>query len=135
MTQKQQANNLEKHIALLHTRLDKITEYFLTEQVQDVIYATYQQEDFREVIVSTHSKENDLWHTLDDEQRALFSDILHTMGVSIGMLLSEVYKAGIKTCNIHGETLESLNNLETVDVSKVFYDALPTEHYSFIIQR
>lgn len=120
---------LEKRIDILHTRLAKVAEHFLTEQVQDVIYETHKQEDFREAIEATYAKVSDLWHTLDDDQRDKMSDILHGLGVSTGMLLSEVYKAGIKTCNTHGETLESLNNFEAVDVSKVFYDALPTDRY------
>lgn len=120
---------LEKRIDILHTRLAKVAENFLQEQVQDVIYETHQQEDFREAIVATYAKVSDLWHTLDDTQRDKMYDILHGLGVSTGMLLSEVFKAGIKTCNTHGETLESLNNFEAVDVSKVFYDALPTDRY------
>lgn len=122
-------NILEKRIDILHNRLAKVAENFLTEQVQDVIYKTHQNEDFRERIESNYSKVSDLWHTLDDDQKELLSGILHGLGVSTGMLLSEVYKAGIKACNTHGETLESLDNLEEVDVSKVFYDALPTNRY------
>lgn len=120
---------LEKRIDILHNRLAKVAENFLQEQVQDVIYKTHQQEAFRETIESNYAKVSDLWHTLDDEQRELLSDIMHGLGVSTGMLLSEVFKAGIKACYTHGETLESLNNLETVNVSKVFYDALPTDRY------
>ena len=120
---------LTKENDILENRLTKVAENFLTEQVQDVIYETHQQEDFRETIESNYAKVSDLWHTLDDEQRELLSDILHGLGVSTGMLLSEVFKAGIKACYKHGETLESLNNLETVNVSKVFYDALPTDRY------
>ena len=120
---------LEKRIDILHNRLAKVAENFLQEQVQDVIYKTHQQEAFRETIESNYAKVSDLWHTLDDDQKELLSDIMHGLGVSTGMLLSEVFKAGIKACNTHGETLESLNNLETVNVSKVFYDALPTDRY------
>ena len=120
---------LEKRIDILHNRLTKVAENFLQEQVQDVIYETHQQEAFRETIESNYSKVSDLWHTLDDDQKELLSDIMHGLGVSTGMLLSEVFKAGIKACNTHGETLESLNNLETVNMSKVFYDALPTDRY------
>ena len=120
---------LEKRIDILHNRLAKVAENFLQEQVQDVIYKTHQQEAFRETIESNYAKVSDLWHTLDDDQRELLSDMLHGLGVSTGMLLSEVFKAGIKACYTHGETLESLNNLETVNVSKVFYDALPTDRY------
>ena len=120
---------LEKRIDILHNRLAKVAENFLQEQVQDVIYKTHQQEAFRETIESNYAKVSDLWHTLDDEQKELLSDIMHGLGVSTGMLLSEVFKAGIKACYTHGETLESLNNLETVNVSKVFYDALPTDRY------
>ena len=120
---------LEKRIDILHTRLSKVAENFLQEQVQDVIYETHQQEAYREKIEANYSKVSDLWHTLDDDQKELLSDILHGLGVSTGMLLSEVFKAGIKACNTHGETLESLDNLETVDVSRVFYDALPTDRY------
>lgn len=120
---------LEKRIDILHNRLAKVAENFLQEQVQDVIYKTHQQEAFRETIESNYSKVSDLWHTLDDDQKELLSDIMHGLGVSTGMLLSEVFKAGIKACYTHGETLESLNNLETVNVSKVFYDALPTDRY------
>ncbi len=120
---------LEKRIDILHNRLAKVAENFLYEQVQDVIYETHQQEEFRERIESNYSKVSDLWHTLDDDQKELLSDIMHGLGVSTGMLLSEVFKAGIKACNTHGETLESLDNLETVDVSRVFYDALPTNRY------
>lgn len=120
---------LEKRIDILHNRLAKVAENFLQEQVQDVIYKTHQQEAFRETIESNYAKVSDLWHTLDDDQKELLSDILHGLGVSTGMLLSEVFKAGIKACYTHGETLESLNNLETVNVSKVFYDALPTDRY------
>lgn len=107
----------------------KVATNFLTEQVQDVIYETHHQEEFREKIEANYSKVSDLWHTLDDDQKELLSDIMHGLGVSTGMLLSEVYKAGIKACNTHMETLESLNNLEDVDVSRVFYDALPTNRY------
>ena len=120
---------LEKRIDILHNRLAKVAENFLAEQVQDVIYKTHQQEAFRETIESNYAKVSDLWHTLDDDQQELLSDIIHGLGVSTGMLLSEVFKAGIKACYTHGETLESLNNLETVNVSKVFYDALPTDRY------
>ena len=120
---------LEKRIDILHNRLAKVAENFLQEQVQDVIYETHQQEAFRETIESNYAKVSDLWHTLDDDQKELLSDIMHGLGVSAGMLLSEVFKAGIKACYTHGETLESLNNLETVNVSKVFYDALPTDRY------
>ena len=120
---------LEKRIDILHNRLAKVAENFLQEQVQDVIYKTHQQEAFRETIESNYAKVSDLWHTLDDDQRELLSDMLHGLGVSTGMLLSEVFKAGIKACYKHGETLESLNNLDTVNVSKVFYDALPTDRY------
>ena len=120
---------LEKRIDILHNRLAKVAENFLQEQVQDVIYKTHQQEAFRETIESNYSKVSDLWHTLDADQKELLSDILHGLGVSTGMLLSEVFKARIKACYKHGETLESLNNLETVNVSKVFYDALPTDRY------
>ena len=120
---------LEKRIDILHNRLAKVAENFLQEQVQDVIYETHQQEDFRETVESNYAKVSDLWHTLDDDQKELLSDIMHGLGVSTGMLLSEVFKAGIKACYTHGETLESLNNLETVNVSKVFYDALPTDRY------
>lgn len=120
---------LEKRIDILHNRLAKVAENFLQEQVQDVIYKTHQQEAFRETIESNYAKVSDLWHTLDDDQQELLSDIIHGLGVSTGMLLSEVFKAGIKACYTHGETLESLNNLETVNVSKVFYDALPTDRY------
>ena len=120
---------LEKRIDILHNRLTKVAENFLQEQVQDVIYKTHQQEAFRETIESNYAKVSDLWHTLDDDQKELLSDIMHGLGVSTGMLLSEVFKAGIKACYTHGETLESLNNLETVNVSKVFYDALPTDRY------
>ena len=120
---------LEKRIDILHNRLAKVAENFLQEQVQNVIYETHQQEAFRETIESNYAKVSDLWHTLDDDQKELLSDIMHGLGVSTGMLLSEVFKAGIKACNTHGETLESLNNLETVNVSKVFYDALPTDRY------
>lgn len=120
---------LEKRIDVLHNRLAKVAENFLQEQVQDVIYETHQQEAFRETIESNYAKVSDLWHTLDDDQKELLSDIMHGLGVSTGMLLSEVFKAGIKACYTHGETLESLNNLETVNVSKVFYDALPTDRY------
>ena len=120
---------LEKLIDILHNRLAKVAENFLQEQIQDVIYETHQQEAFRETIESNYAKVSDLWHTLDDDQKELLSDIMHGLGVSTGMLLSEVFKAGIKACNTHGETLESLNNLETVNVSKVFYDALPTDRY------
>lgn len=120
---------LTKENDILHNRLAKVAENFLQEQVQDVIYKTHQQEAFRETIESNYSKVSDLWHTLDDEQKELLSDIMHGLGVSTGMLLSEVFKAGIKACYTHGETLESLDNLETVNVSKVFYDALPTDRY------
>lgn len=120
---------LEKRIDILHNRLAKVAENFLQEQVQDVIYKTHQQEEFRETIESNYAKVSDLWHTLDDDQKELLSDIMHGLGVSTGMLLSEVFKAGIKACYKHGETLESLNNLDTVNVSKVFYDALPTDRY------
>ena len=120
---------LEKRIDILHNRLAKVAENFLQEQVQDVIYKTHQQEAFRETIESNYSKVSDLWHTLDDDQKELLSDIMHGLGVSTGMLLSEVFKAGIKACYTHGETLESLDNLKTVNVSKVFYDALPTDRY------
>ena len=120
---------LEKRIDILHNRLAKVAENFLQEQVQDVIYKTHQQEAFRETIESNYAKVSDLWHTLDDDQKELLSDIMHGLGVSTGVLLSEVFKAGIKACYTHGETLESLNNLDTVNVSKVFYDALPTDRY------
>ena len=120
---------LTKENDILENRLTKVAENFLTEQVQDVIYETHQQEEFRETIESNYAKVSDLWHTLDDDQKELLSDIMHGLGVSTGMLLSEVFKAGIKACYTHGETLESLNNLETVNASKVFYDALPTDRY------
>lgn len=120
---------LTKANDILENRLAEVAKNFLTEQVQDVIYETHQQEDFRERIESNYAKVSDLWHTLDDDQKELLSDILHGLGVSTGMLLSEVFKAGIKACNTHGETLESLDNLETVDVSRVFYAALPTTRY------
>lgn len=120
---------LTKANDILENRLAEVAKNFLYEQVQDVIYETHQQEAFRERIESNYSKVSDLWHTLDDDQKELLSDIMHGLGVSTGMLLSEVFKAGIKTCNTHGETLESLDNLETVNVSKVFYDALPTDRY------
>ena len=122
-------NILEKRIDILHNRLAEVAKNFLYEQVQDVIYETHQQEEFRERIEANYSKVSDLWHTLDNDQKELLSDIMHGLGVSTGMLLSEVFKAGIKACNTHGETLESLDNLETVDVSRVFYDALPTNRY------
>lgn len=124
-------NILEKRIDILHNRLAEVAKHFLAEQVQDVIYKTHDQNicDFRDVVETHYSKVSDLWHTLDNDQKELLSDILHLIGVSTGMLLSEVYKAGIKACNTHMETLESLNNLEDVDVSKVFYDALPTNRY------
>lgn len=128
-TVQEELTKLEKRIDILHNRLAKVAENFLQEQVQDVIYETHQQEAFRETIESNYAKVSDLWHTLDDEQKELLSDIMHGLGVSTGMLLSEVFKAGIKACNTHGETLESLNNLETVNMSKVFYDALPTNRY------
>lgn len=128
-TVQEELTKLEKRIDILHNRLAKVAENFLQEQVQDVIYETHQQEAFRETIESNYSKVSDLWHTLDDDQKELLSDIMHGLGVSTGMLLSEVFKAGIKACNTHGETLESLNNLETVNMSKVFYDALPTNRY------
>lgn len=122
---------LTKEKNILENRLARVATNFLQEQVQDVIYKTHDQNicDFRDVVETHYSKVSDLWHTLDDDQRELLSDMLHFMGVSTGMLLSEVYKAGIKACNTHGETLESLDNLETVDVSRVFYDALPTDRY------
>lgn len=120
---------LTKANDILENRLAEVAENFLYEQVQDVIYETHQQEAFRERIESNYSKVSDLWHTLDDDQKELLSDIMHGLGVSTGMLLSEVFKAGIKACNTHGETLESLDNLETVNVSRVFYDALPTDRY------
>lgn len=107
----------------------EVAKHFLAEQVQDVIYETHQQEDFRERIESNYAKVSDLWHTLDNDQKELLSDIMHGLGVSTGMLLSEVFKAGIKACNTHGETLESLNYLKQVDVSEVCYDALPTDRY------
>lgn len=124
-----QRDKLAKANDILENRLAKVAENFLYEQVQDVIYETHQQAAFREKIESTYSKMSDLWHTLDDDQKELLSDIMHGLGVSTGMLLSEVYKAGIKACNTHGETLESLDNLETVNVSRVFYEALPTDRY------
>lgn len=120
---------LTKANDILENRLAEVAKNFLYEQVQDVIYETHQQEDFRERIESNYSKVSDLWHTLDDDQKELLSDIMHGLGVSTGMLLSEVFKAGIKACYTHGETLESLDNLETVDVSRVFYDALSTNRY------
>ena len=120
---------LTKENDILENRLAEVATNFLTEQVQDVIYKTHQQEDFRETIESNYAKVSDLWHTLDDDQKELLSDIMHGLGVSTGMLLSEAFKAGIKACYKHGETLESLNNLDTVNVSKVFYDALPTDRY------
>ena len=46
---------LEKRIDILHDRLAKVAENFLTEQVQAVIYETHQQEDFREAIEATWS--------------------------------------------------------------------------------
>ena len=122
-------NILEKRIDILHNRLAKVAEHFLTEQVQDVIYKTHQNEVFRERLEFNYEVESELWHSLDDTQKGWLSDILLGLGELTGMLLSEVYKAGIKACNTHGETLESLNNLEEVDVSKVFYDALPTNRY------
>lgn len=122
---------LTKENDILENSLAEVAKHFLTEQVQDVIYKTHDQNicDFRDVVETHYSKVSDLWHTLDNDQKELLSDILNLIGVSTGMLLSEVYKAGIKACNTHGETLESLNNLEDVDVSKVFYDALPTNRY------
>lgn len=120
---------LTKANDILENRLAEVAKNFLYEQVQDVIYETHQQEAFRERIESNYAKVSDLWHTLDDDQKELLSDVLHGLGVSTGMLLSEVFKAGIKACNTHGETLESLDNLETVNVSRVFYDALPTNRY------
>lgn len=120
---------LTKANDILENSLAEVAKNFLQEQVQDVIYETHQQEKFRERIESNYAKVSDLWHTLDDDQKELLSDIMHGLGVSTGMLLSEVYKAGIKACNTHGETLESLENLETVNVSRVFYDALPTNRY------
>lgn len=105
---------LTKENDILENRLAEVAKNFLTEQVQDVIYKTHDHNicDFRDVVETHYSKVSDLWHTLDDDQKELLSDILHLIGVSTGMLLSEVYKAGIKACNTHGETLESLNNLE-----------------------
>lgn len=120
---------LTKETDILENRLAEVAKNFLQEQVQDVIYKTHQQEEFEDTIWANYSKVSDLWHTLDNDQKDIMSDILHGLGVSTGMLLSEVYKAGIKACNTHGETLESLDNLETVNVSKVFYDALPTDRY------
>lgn len=121
---------LTKENDILENRLAEVAKHFLAEQVQDVIYKTHDQnEEFEDTIWSNYAKVVDLWHTLDDNQKDIMSDILHGLDVSTGMLLSEVYKAGIKACNTHGETLERLNNLEDVDVSKVFYDALPTDRY------
>lgn len=120
---------LTKANDILENRLAEVATNFLYEQVQDVIYETHQQEAYRERIESNYAKVSDLWHTLDNDQKELLSDMLHGLGVSTGMLLSEVFKAGIKACNTHGETLESLDNLETVNVSRVFYDALPTNRY------
>lgn len=120
---------LTKANGILENRLTEVAKNFLYEQVQDVIYEAHHQKEVRETIESNYAKVSNLWHTLDDNQKELLSDILHGLGVSTGMLLSEVYKAGIKACNTHMETLESLNNLEDVDVSKVFYDALPTNRY------
>lgn len=120
---------LEKLIHRANDKLNRVATNFLQDSVQNVIYKTHEEQDFRESIETDYSKVSDLWHTLDDDQKELLSDILHGLGVSTGMLLSEVFKAGIKACNTHGETLESLNNLETVNVSKVFYDALPTDRY------
>ena len=120
---------LTKANDILENRLAEVATNFLYEQVQDVIYETHQQEAYREKIEANYSKVSDLWHTLDDDQKELLSDIMHGLGVLTGILLSEVYKAGIKACNTHGETLESLDNLETVDVSKVFYASLPTARY------
>ena len=120
---------LTKANDILENSLAEVAKNFLYEQVQDVIYETHQQEAFREKIESNYSKVSNLRHTLDDDQKEMLSDILHGLGVSTGMLLSEVFKAGIKACNTHGETLESLDNLETVDVSRVFYDALPPTRY------
>lgn len=122
-------NILEKRIDISHNRLAKVAENFLQEQVQDVIYKTHQNEVFRERLEFNYEVESELWHSLDDTQKGWLSDILLGLGELTGMLLSEVYKAGIKACNTHGETLESLNNLDEVDVSKVFYDALPTDRY------
>ena len=122
-------NILEKRIDILHNRLNNIAHNFLQESVQEVIYKAHQQEEFRESIETNYGKVSDLWQTLDDTQKEMLLDIMHGLGVSTGMLLSEVFKAGINACNTQGETLESLNYLNEVDVSKVYYGALTTDRY------
>ena len=122
-------NSLEKYIDILHDRLINIAHNFLQDTVQNVIYKTHQQEEFRESIETNYGKVSDLWETLDDTQRDMLLDIMRGLGLSTSMLLSEVFKAGIKACDTHGETLESMNDLNEVDVSKVYYGALPTDRY------
>ena len=76
---------LTKANDILENRLAEVAKNFLQEQVQDVIYETHQQEKFRERIESNYAKVSDLWHTLDDDQKELLSDIMHGLGVSTGI--------------------------------------------------
>lgn len=118
---------LTKANDILENRLAKVAKNFLQDSVQNVIYKTHEEQDFRESIETDYVKVSDLWQTLDDNQKEMLSDILHGLGLSTGMLLTEVFKAGIKAYVTQGETLESLDDLNGVDMSEVFYVALPTD--------
>ena len=120
---------LEKLIRRANDKLNRVATNFLQDSVQNVIYKTHEEQDFRESIETDYAKVSDLWQTLDDNQKEMLSDILHGVGLSTGMLLTEVFKAGIKAYVTQGETLESLNDLNGVDMSEVFYVALPTDRY------
>lgn len=115
---------------LLKAELSDMSRQFMADHVQEAIYNFHSDNaKFREKVVAGYELRKALVKTLDESQRDMLYDFIRSLEVSTSYLLSEVFREGVKACNVYGETLEHSNCLRTVDVTDTVYGALPTDMY------
>lgn len=114
----------------LKAKLSNMSRQFMADHVQEAIYNFHADNtEFREKVVAGYELRKALVRTLDESQKDMLYDFIRSLEISTSYLLSEVFREGVKACNVYGETLEYSNYLDNVETTDTIYGALPTDMY------
>lgn len=114
----------------LKAKLSNVSRQFMADHVQEAIYSFHSDNaKFREKVCAGYELRKALVKTLDESQQDMLYDFMRSLEISTSYLLSEVFREGVKACNVYGETLKYSNYLKNIETTDVVYGALPTDMY------
>ena len=122
----QTIRDLERALNIEKLKLRALSVQFMSDHVQETIYKFYaDNEEYRTATDKCRKQLLSFAKSLDKEKRNELFELLYSLNLSISFLLSEIFREGVRACNVYGETLEFSNYLQDVNTTTQLYTSLP----------